>query len=358
MKSLQQYIIESKGISSQIDILTNYIFDEISNLMYEDPEDPKFDNALIELIKKYKSDIYPIEINFSDIAKFDPKKYDLLTYRTMGSEYEDYECDMIVSIDNANGNYACMETDQPLLHINRKILRTRKTFERNKAEILNALSHELTHYIQHMCKSSSGGTNLKDSIMSVSADFADATEGLLLYKIISFIIYCMNPIEVDARKNGFYYTIKYDITKRIKQYKKKNKIKEITDIDDFCDFVINHEDYDNNILHSFYIKYILDEFEKDTWENYSLCFDDKNNKYREDSPIYVFLNICDAGDVKPHFPLPSVKQFYVMNINNETRFNEYKTKLVKHYRNNVNDYIKKLKKIIKSVYEDLENLEK
>ena len=47
-----------------------------------------------------------------------------------------------------------------------------------------------------------------------------------------------------------------------------------------------------------------------------------------------------------------------MNINNETRFNEYKTKLVKHYRNNVNDYIKKLKKIIKSVYEDLENLEK
>ena len=99
MRTLLSYILEVKGVSQQIQIMADYIYQQIKELVDQD-SDKGYDNLLDEYIDIYDENIniYPIEINFSDIKGFDPKKYDLLTYRKMGPDYEDYDCDMIVSI--------------------------------------------------------------------------------------------------------------------------------------------------------------------------------------------------------------------------------------------------------------------
>lgn len=350
MKNLLEYILEAKSVGEQIHILADYIYQRIKDLVDADPETEGYDNLLDEYIADYGKEAYPIEINFSDVKGFDPKRYDLLTYHMMGEDYEDIDCDMLVGICTCDGMGA-MDTDEPLLMINKNTVRKRKKFYRNTTELMNTIAHELTHYVQHLSYASSGGHTLKDAGGAVAAELVDNTKGNMKYYIINFILYAINPIELDARKQGFYQTMKYEINKKLEQYKKKFKVKDI-DIDEFCDFVINHKDYDKNTLHMGYFNLILDAFKDDKWEDYKKCLDDPDNKYRDDSIIYVLLNICDARDTVPHLPMPS-KHNFVMNINSEQRFNQYKEKLVKHYSKNINNYSKKLKNVIKLVYEEI-----
>ena len=339
---------EAKGVSNQIQLLAEYIYKEIETLVNQESDNPTYDNKLYELFKEYGDD-YPIEINFSYIKGFNPKKYDLLTYRKMGPDYADYECDMIVNICKYEG-YGAMDTGEPLLHINYKPIKTKKSFNKNSSPLMNTLSHELTHYVQHMSNTSNGGHALKDSGGAVSKELIENTQGNMRYYVVNFLLYAINPIESDARKQGFYQTMKFDLEKKIKQYKKEYKTKEV-DIEKFCDFAINHKDYDNNILHMGYFNLLLTAFKEDTWENYKKCIDDKENKYRDDSIIYVLLNICDVREHRPYLPMPA-KQNLVMNINSEKRFNEYKSKLVKDYTHNLDKYVKKLKKVIRLVIEE------
>ena len=348
MKNLKNFLLEAKGVSDQIQLLAEYIYKEIETLVNQESDDPAYDNKLYELFKEYDND-YPIEINFSDIKGFDPKKYDLLTYRKMGPDYADYDCDMIVNICTYEG-FGAMDTGEPLLLINYKPIKTKKAFYKNASPLMNTISHELTHYVQHMSNASNGGHELKDSGGSVSKELIENTQGNMRYYVVNFLLYAINPIESDARKQGFYQTMKFELEKKIKQYKREYKTKEV-DIEKFCDFAINHKDYDNNILHMGYFNLLLTAFKEDTWENYKKCIDDKENKYRDDSIIYVLLNICDVREHRPYLPMPAKKNL-VMSINSEKRFNEYKTKLIKDYTHNLDKYVKKLKKVVRLVIEE------
>ena len=221
MKNLKNFLLEAKGVSDQIQLLAEYIYKEIETLVNQESDDA-YDNKLYELFKKYGDD-YPIEINFSDINGFDPKKYDLLTYRKMGPDYADYECDMIVNICKYEG-YGAMDTDEPLLHINYKPIKTKKSFYKNSSALMNTISHELTHYVQHMSNASNGGHTLKASGGAVSKELIEKTTGNMRYYVVNFLLYAINPIESDARKQGFYQTMKFDLEKKIKQYRVyKNK---------------------------------------------------------------------------------------------------------------------------------------
>ena len=341
MKSLLQYIVEAKGISTEIDILTTYIFNTIKEYVYQDnPENPKV-SWLYQQCKDYGYDEYPIEINFKDIKGFNKKKYNLLTYKKMGEDYADYNCDMIINIIKMD-EFGSMETDEPMLNINMKYIKSKDIFEKNRVTLLNTIAHELTHYVQHL--SNLGKHQLKSSVVSVNKELRENTEGNMKYYLCNFLLYIMNPIEMDARKQGFYQTMKEEFDKRLNQWKKLHK-KEKFDKDNFIDFCLYHKDYYSNVLHMEYFDILKDAIQKDTWENYKKCFDDKTNKYRDDSIIYVLLNICDACETKPYIPLPS-KKCYVMYVNNETEFNRYKEKLLKEYGENVNKHKKKLAKVI------------
>ena len=347
MKTIIQYILEKRGVSNEIDLLTRHIFNKIKEAVYKDnPTNPKI-SWLYQQCKDYGFNDYPIEINFDDIEGFDQKKYNLLTYRLMGEDYNDYDCDMIVNVMEMN-DFGNMDPEEPLLNVNSKYIKTIKTFEKNKTNILNTVAHELTHYVQHL--SNLGKHQLKSSNGAVSKELIQNTKGNMKYYLCNFLLYVMNPIEMDARKQGFYQTMKEELNKRLKEYKKLHKGEEFNE-QEFMNFCINHEDYHNNVLHMKYFDLLYDSIKDDKWENYWKCFDDKNNKYRDDSIIYVLLNICDTRSTKPHIPLPS-KKCYVMNVNNEKRFTEYKDKLLRHYQENLNKHKQKLKNVIKLVLEE------
>lgn len=347
MKSLFQFILENHGVSKDIDILTNYIFNVLKDDVYKDNEkNPKI-SWLYQQCKDYNYDFYPIEINFSDIKGFNQNNYNLLTYRKMEGDYKDYDCDMIVNVSKMN-EFGQMDTDEPMLLINSKYIKTKNTFEKNKVNILNTIAHELTHYVQHMAND--GKHKLKSTDGSIDRLFAENIKDNMRYYICNFLLYVLNPIEMDARRQGFYQTIKMEIKKRMKEWKKLHK-DESFDKDNFCKYCMYHDDYHNNVLHMKYFDLFEDAIKDDSWEDYQKCFNDKNDKYRDDSIIYVLLNICDTRTTKPHLPMPSKKNF-VMHINNEKRFNEYKDKLLRHYKENIDKHKQKLKRVIELVLEE------
>lgn len=347
MKTIVQYILEKNGVSDNINILTKYIYDLLKQDVYkENPENPKI-SWLYQQCKNYGHDFYPIEINFDDIEGFDSKRYNLLTYRDMGEDYADYDCDMIVNVKSMT-NFGEMDTDEPQLSINSKYIRTIKTFEKNEANIKNTIAHELTHYVQHQANKKGTGVKFKNG--SVTVEFHKNTQYSQKYYICNFILYTIDPNEADARKSGFYQNMLIDLDKRLKEWKKQNKGKEF-DKEDFINYCMYHKDYRDNVLHMYYFDLFGDAIKDDNWETYEKCFDDKENKYRDDSIIYVLLNICDVRSNPPILPMPSKKN-YVMNINNEKRFNEYKEKLLKHYNKNINRYKKKIKKVIELALEE------
>lgn len=344
MKSLLQYIIEAKGVSKEIDILTSYIFNKIKEYVYLPNSVDSKVSWLYQQCKDYGYDEYPIEINFNDIDGFNIDKYNLLTYKMMGEDYIDYNCDMIINITKMD-DFGSMETDEPMLNINLKYIKTQSIFEKNRVALLNTIAHELTHYIQHL--SNLGSHQLKSTSRSVTKELRENTKGNMRYYLCDFLLYVMNPIEMDARKQGFYQTMKEEFDKRLKEWNKKHK-KEKFDEDSFINFCLYHPKYHNHVLHMEYFDILKNSIQQDTWENYKKCFDDKINKYRDDSIIYVLLNICDERESKPHIPLPS-KKCYVMYINNEEKFNNYKDKLLKDYSKNLDDHKKKLSKVIKYI---------
>lgn len=347
MISLLQYILEKKGVSNDINILVDYIYNCIKTAVYEEnPENPDI-SWLYQQYLDYGKDTYPIEINFKDIKGFNQNKYNLLTYRDMGPDYEDYDCDMLVVVMKADA-FGFMDTEEPMLIINAKYVKTKKVFDKNISNIRNTLAHELTHYVQHL--SNKGTNNLKHDDGAVAKELAENTEGNTKYYICNFLLYVINPIEADARKMGFYQTMKLEIHKRLKEWKRQNKNKEF-DKDDFIHYCMYHKDYHNNVLHMSYFDLFADGIKEDTWDNYKKCFDDPENKYRDDSLIYVLLNVCDARTDKPYLPLPSKKN-YVMYINSEERFNNYKARLIKDYTKNIDKYKKKIRNVIELVIEE------
>ncbi len=341
MKDIVLYIYEKNGISTDINILVDYIYNLIKDYVYQESNDDKT-SWLWQQYKEYGDD-YPIEINFSDIDKFNQKRYNLQTYREMGPDYADYDCDMIVNIGKMQ-RYGLMDSKEPLLHINANFIKTKEIFEKNKTNIKNTLAHELTHYVQYQAN---GGTHLKFTSGAVSKELIDNTKGNMRYYLINFLLYVLNPIEMDARKMGLYQTMSEEIETRLREYKQLNKETEFNK-DDFINFCLYHKDYENDVLHTKYFDLVDKAIEEDTWGKYQLCIDDIDNKYRDDSIIYVLLNICDCRETRPHLPMPS-KTNYVRAINSKSKFELYQSKLLRHYRKNIKNHKNKLKKVIELV---------
>ena len=345
-------IMEYMGVSEPVKILTDYLFNELKRYVYSDPKDDKYDNLLYELYKKCCDayDGYPIEINFKKVKGFNPKQFDLLTFKDLKGDWSDVKCDMILMIDSNCDGFGSMDIEKPLLSINPKYIKTRKTFERNIANIRNTLGHELIHYIQHMSKKSKGLTNVKWD--NESSYIADVIQNNILYRTVEFVLYSINPIEEEARKQGFYETIKIELEKRLKQYKKQIKqTGENFTIEGLIKFIMYHKDYHDDLLHTEVFDIFLDKVKEDTWEDYKKCFDDANNKYRDDSIIYILLNIADNRSSKPYLYMPSNDNF-VMHINSQDAFDKYKKKLVWGIEKNLNKYKNKIKKVIYSVIEE------
>lgn len=351
MKSLVQHIYEHRHINNSVILLSNYIYDKLKELVEKPAKNPTFkdESLLWEKFKEY-DDEYDIEIWFDDINGFDWWQTELLTYGIL--EDPEYDCDMVVRLENmGTDDFGFMDRSEPLLSINAKHFKTLKTFTRNSSTIRNTLIHELTHYLQYMGKFMHGGTHQKKEMIKYDRIFHDELNKLQnqKYATMSFVIYSFANNERYARISGMYGTMQEEFESLMKDFKKKHKngTKE-----DFVEFVIGHNKYNDNVLHLQHYGDFLKSLEDDTYADYKKCIDDPNTIYRDDSSIYVFLNFCDHCNPKPSYLLPK-KNTCVFSTQTEEEYNIVKNSIISMFKKNFNKYVKNIKEVVGDFYDEM-----
>lgn len=345
-----KHIHECRHVNNSVILLSNYIYDKLKELVEQPANNPKFNNEtlLYELYREYDME-YDIEIWFNDIQGFNWWETQLLTFGIL--EDPNYDCDMIVRLENMNKDeFGCMDRGEPILSINANHFRTPNSFKKNSGTIHNTLIHELTHYLQYMGNFMKGGTRQKKNSVKYDKIFHDEVNKLenQKYSTMSFMIYSFVANERYARVSGMYGIMQEEFELLMKEFNKKHKngMKE-----EFVDFVISQNKYNDNVLHIQHYENFLKSLEDDIYADYKKCVDNPNTIYRDDSSIYIFLNFCDHCSPKPSYLLPK-KNTCICNTQTEEEYNIVKSSIISMFKKNFNNYIKNIKEVVGDYYND------
>ena len=351
MKSLVQHIYERRHVNNSVILLSNHIYDKLKELVNKPANNPKFNNEtlLYELYKEYYEE-YDIEIWFNDIQGFDWWETQLLTFGLLDNP--EYDCDMVVRLENmGKDEFGCMDRSEPILSINANHFKTQNSFKKNSGAIRNTLIHELTHYLQYMGNVMKGGTHQKKESVKYDKIFYDEANKLnnQKYATMSFMIYSFIANERHARVSGMYGIMQEEFESLMKDFNKKHKngTKE-----EFVDFVIGQNKYNDNVLHIQHYGDFLKFLEDDTYADYKKCIDDPNTIYRDDSSIYIFLNFCDHCNPKPSYLLPK-KSTCIFNTQTEEEYNIVKNSIISMFKKNFDKYVKNIKEVVGDYYDEM-----
>lgn len=334
-------------VNKTVILLCNYIYNKLEELTNLSARCPAFKNESL-LYERFKvNNEYDIKINFNDIKDFNWYENQLLTYGLLNDE--EYTCDFVVRLEKMEkDSFGYMDRGEPLLSINAKYFRTYNSFNKYRAVIRNTLMHELTHYLQYFGNVLKGGNHQKDT-ENYDADFYNELQNIESekYSMMSFVIYSFSENERFARVAGIYGSIIEDYNKLIREYKRKYK--HFPNKEEFVEFVLNNEKYNNNEIHIQHYTKFLNDLENDTYENYKKCINDPIHIYKDDSIIYVYLNMCDHIDPRPGFLLPK-GNIFVYNTITEKEYNKVKNLIIKKFKKNFNKYVRNIKVVIEYIY--------
>lgn len=360
MKSLSYYITEKRHVGADIIHLANYTYDLLEKLVNTTSNNPTYKTHAYELYKESGVDEYDIEVNFKDIPNFNWMNYQLIPGNLL-PDFE-YDCDFVVQLADIDA-FGTMQTNEPILQIGARFLRTPNIFKKNEAQIRNTLMHEFTHYVQYMGGLFKGGTNPKNA-PDYDIEFYNNLNNFVndnkttdnKYYTMSFIIYAFTDNERYARVSGFYGTVITEYNKLLKEYSKeckKNKIE--VNKTGFTDFVVNNEKYNDTETHINLYETFLKDIENDTYENYKACIEDPTTIFRDDSMVYVYLNMCDHLTPKPSYLLPS-HNICVYNTRTEAEYDNIKNKIINKFSKNYKQYKHNLSVVVSDIWDEMNNI--
>ena len=355
MKNITQYILESLTEESQIGILAKYIYDTL--YYYVENNDFNADDV--------------IEIRYKDIKGFDPNRYNLI--KTNNGKRISKKSDIFIYFEKEDKyTFGSMLPEFATMMLNPIHFNSIRKIKKNKANIMNTLMHELTHFIQFHKFSIDRSEEEKkkdlktamsmggyDEIINNAIANEDHTKPYSYY-MGTFIIYSINKTECDARVIGFVANLDTDWNELIKQFKKENKLKTVKDqklftATNFINYIFQNNKYDNLELHIKYFNEYLDAIKKDTWDQYYKDYEELDFT-KHHSPIYVFLNSIDHRSNLDDYngltlPLPG-KNNCTSQIHNKEQFNEFRNKFIESFEKQYDRYVKK---IMNKIYQKWES---
>lgn len=358
--NFDEFINESKGFSTNIKVLSDYIY----KLLYDyanmgNPDESEETQLYLDYLEaKEDDDDFIIPINFDDIKGFDNSVYKLATYKRPYIDYEktsfggeDFDMQICLDPTLKGINLGAMESSEPTLFLKPLMFKTLKTLKKNQTQIKNTITHEITHYIQSMANI--GDDNARPSTANdtnLSYQFQKAVQGVRKYSDVNQVTYMLDKNEIQARIQGFAQTAYDVIDKMYEKYIKKHKK---FDLEDFAQVVLNDKSFDQYDLHIQYIQEFIDMIKDDNWEKISECANDTSNPYRDDSVIYVMLRCFENRPMRSTLPLPGKsKDKLVSGLQTKDVFNKYKEKLYKYTITDFDNYKKKILNIIKYICQE------
>lgn len=358
MKSLTQYIHqinEKRHISSDVIAMADYIYDLLKQMVETPAENPKYKTQAYELYKDSGIDEYDIEISFNDIPGF-TGNHKLLSGQWI-HDWEYDNADFVVQLTDMDA-FGTMDTKEPILQISVNTLKSVRTFQRKESELRNTLMHELTHYVQYFA-GMAGMTNgrlTKRYKSDYDPEFHNAVDEYIKsnktvnnrYYRVSYIIYAFHKNERFARVAGFHGTVRTEFDLLLKEFKKLNK-KEPTK-EEFIEFVVNNHKYDANVIHLNIYDDFIESLKNDTYTNFKSCVDDTTTIFREDSMLYVFLNMCDHLTPKPTWLVP--KKICIYSTRTEQDFEEARKVILDRFTKNYKQYKNNLADIVEDIWDE------
>ena len=355
MKQLKQFIFEKRHVSSDVLAMTDYIYNMLEEFVNTPADDPKYKTMAYELCKADGLNEYDIEINFEDIPNFNWNNHKLLSGKYV-PDWE-YKSDFVVQLTDMDA-FGTMQTDEPILQVGVKFLRSPRTFKSRESELRNTLIHELTHYIQYfagMMGMLSGKFTQRPS-SGYDSEFTDQVNDYIAnyrsidnkYYCTSFLIYAFQKNERFARVAGFHGTVATEFDILLKEFRKLNK--RHPGKEEFIDFVVNNHKYDENVIHlDMYDKFIKN-LENDTYENFKACVEDTTTIFREDSQLYVLMNLCDHLEPRPTWLI--AKNMCIYNTRTKEDFEKARKLVLDRFTKNYNQYKKNLADIVEDIWDE------